>query len=105
MIGLETAFAAVYTGLVEPGVVPLSTVVDADDGRPGAGLRAARAAARGRGARRPRALGSVRELDGRADRTPPASRNCAFAGRTLQGRCTITIAGGTVAHRLAEVAR
>jgi dihydroorotase len=33
------------------------------------------------------------------------SRNCAFAGRTLQGRCTLTIAAGSVAHRMAEVAR
>jgi len=33
------------------------------------------------------------------------SRNCAFAGRTLRGRCTLTLAGGRIAHRMVEVAR
>jgi dihydroorotase len=33
------------------------------------------------------------------------SRNCAFAGQTLHGRCTMTIADGAVAHRMVEVAR
>jgi dihydroorotase len=27
------------------------------------------------------------------------SRNCAFLGRELQGRCRLTIAGGQIAHR------
>jgi dihydroorotase len=35
---------------------------------------------------------------------PYASRstNCAFAGQTLRARCHLTIAAGTVAHRLIE---
>ena len=61
-------------------------------------------AARRRG-RQPRALGPVRELAGRSRRTPPARATAPSPGSTLQGRCTITIAAGTVAHRLVEVAR
>jgi hypothetical protein len=32
------------------------------------------------------------------------SRNCWAEGMTLQGRCTLTVAGGTVAHRLVGAA-
>ena len=66
VIGLETAFAAVYTELVAPGLVPLCDRDRTDVGRPGAGLRSARPGAAHRRPRRPRALGSVRELGGRA---------------------------------------
>ena len=31
------------------------------------------------------------------------SRNSCFLGRDLQGRCLLTLAGGSVAHRLSEV--
>ena len=32
------------------------------------------------------------------------SRNCAFLGRTVQGRCLLTVARGAVAHRALPVA-
>jgi len=32
------------------------------------------------------------------------SRNCAFLGREVQGRCRLTLAGGRVAHSAAAVA-
>jgi dihydroorotase len=104
VIGLETAFAAVYTHLVEPGLVPLATVLERMSGGPARAFDLPAPALR---------VGEVANLAlwDLAERWvvgPPyasRSRNCAFAGRTLQGRCTMTVAGGAVAHRLAEVAR
>ncbi len=32
------------------------------------------------------------------------SRNCWCEGQTLQGACTLTVAGGSIAHRLVEAA-
>jgi dihydroorotase len=104
VIGLETAFAAVYTHLVEPGLTPLATVLERMSTGPARAFGLAAPALR---------VGEVANLAlwDLADRWvvgPPyasRSRNCAFAGRTLQGRCTMTVAGGSVAHRLAEVAR
>jgi dihydroorotase len=102
VIGLETAFAAVYTHLVEPGMLPLQTVIERMSsgparafGLPAPGL------ARGRTA-------DIAVWDLGASRViePPyasRSRNCAFAGRALRGVCRLTISGGRVAHRLIEV--
>ena len=83
--GLETAFAAVYTELVLPGVLPLALVVEKLSA--GAALmdlptpRIAR-----RRARRPRAW-STSTRSGRSARpaTSRRSENCCFAGRTLHG--------------------
>jgi dihydroorotase len=104
VIGLETAFPAVYTHLVEPGLVPLGTVIERMSAGPARAFGLSAPALR---------VGEVANLAlwDLADRWvvgPPyasRSRNCAFSGRTLQGRCTMTVAGGSVAHRLAEVAR
>ena len=104
VIGLETAFAAVYTHLVEPGLVPLATVLERMCSGPARAFGLTAPALR---------VGEVANLAlwDLAERWlvgPPyasRSRNCAFAGQTLQGRCTMTVAGGSVAHRLAEVAR
>jgi dihydroorotase len=101
VIGLETAFPAVYTHLVEPGLVPLGTVVERMSRGP------AEAFALPRPELRPGAPAhlSLWDLGAAAVVTPPyASRstNCAFAGRTLRGRCHLTVAAGTVAHRLIE---
>jgi dihydroorotase len=101
VIGLETAFSAVYTHLVEPGLVPLAAIVERMSAGPAAAF----------GLRRP----AVRKGE-RADlclwdlaaswlvQPPYASRsqNCAFAGQTLRARCHLTIAAGAVAHRLIE---
>ncbi|HXD70470.1 MAG TPA: amidohydrolase family protein, partial [Gaiellales bacterium] len=101
VIGLETAFAAVYTHLVEPGMLPLQTVIERMSsgpalafGLPAPGL------ARGR-------VADIAVWDLGASRViePPyasRSRNCAFAGRSLRGVCRLTISGGRVAHRLIE---
>ena len=60
--GLETAFAALYTFLVEPGELELGTRARADVGRPGPGLRPARAEDRGGRAREPRPARPRRDL-------------------------------------------
>jgi dihydroorotase len=103
VIGLETAFAAVYTNLVAPGLVPLSTVVERMScgpahafGLPAPAIRAGEIANL--------ALWNLGESWLVAPPYASRSRNCAFAGLTLQGRCTMTIAGGAIAHRMVEVA-
>ncbi len=99
VIGLETAFPAVYTNLVAPGLVPLSTVIERMSAGPAASVRTAGARDPGR-ARSPTWRSGTWARAGWSQ--PPyasRSRNCAFAGQTLQGRCTLTIADGAVAHR------
>lgn len=101
VIGLETAFAAILTDLVRPGLLPLTTVVTRMTAGPAAAF----------GLDRPRIAGGVRanvtlfDLDGtfevREDGFRSKSRNCAFLGRTLSGRCLLTVAGGAIAHRAA----
>jgi dihydroorotase len=104
VIGLETAFAALYTHLVAPGLVPLATLVERMSAGPARALRLPAPAIR------PGAPAELAAWD-LAERwrvEPPyasRSRNCAFAGRTLQARCALTVARGRVCHRLVEAAR
>jgi dihydroorotase len=98
VIGLETAFPALVLGLVEPGVVPLELIVERMTAGP----------ARAFGLSRPRiAIGEPADLalwDLRERYTVSEadlhsrSRNCAFLGREVQGRCLLTLAGGRIAH-------
>jgi dihydroorotase len=96
--GLETAFAAVHTELVLPGVLPLATVID----RMSAG-----AAAFGfeLPALTPGAPANVALLDLEAEWEPGAdgwesrSGNSCFAGRKLKGRPLMTVVAGHVAYR------
>jgi dihydroorotase len=101
VIGLETAFPAIYTHLVEPGLVPLSTVVERMSAGPAAAFGLPRPALReGQAANL-----SLWDLGASWLVQPPyASRstNCAFTGQTLRGRCHLTMAAGSVAHRLIE---
>ena len=96
--GLETAFAAIYTGLVRPGVLPLSLVVE----RMTSGLALFDLLT-------PRiAVGAPAHLvlvDLEATWTVgeggyhSRSANCCFAGREVHGRVLMTISGGAVVHR------
>jgi dihydroorotase len=96
--GLETAFAAIHTDLVIPGLLDLGTVIE----RMGAGAEAF-------GFERPSlAQGSAANLtlidpelewEAGADGWESRSHNSSFAGRTLTGRVQITIAAGIVAYR------
>jgi dihydroorotase len=98
VIGLETAFAAVVTDLVLPGLVPLATVVE----RMTAGLEPF-------GLLVPTlAVGSeanvcLADLSATWEVGDPGyesrSSNCAFGGRTLTGRVMMTVAGGAIAYR------
>jgi dihydroorotase len=104
VIGLETAFAALHTDLVAPGLVPLATVIERMSAGPARAFDLPVPALR-EGAVADLALWDLGEDWLVAPPYASRSRNCAFAGRTLQGRCTLTLAGGTIAHRMVEVAR
>jgi dihydroorotase len=96
--GLETAFAAVYTELVLPGVLSLGLVVE---------RMTAGAALLGLAVPRiePGAPANLTMVDLAAewevgeDGYESRSENCCFAGRRLRGRVLMTLAGGSVAYR------
>jgi dihydroorotase len=96
--GLETAFAALYTDLVRPGVIRLDLLVERlTAGAALFGLPFARIAVG------ERANICVVDLEAtwRVGESGYESRasNCCFAGRTLNGRVLLTVAGGAVAYR------
>jgi dihydroorotase len=96
--GLETAFAAVYTDLVVPGVLDLALVVE----RLTAGLGLLDLLV-------PQVQPGVEanlvlvDLDAEwvvgESGYESRSENCCFAGRTLRGRVLLTVAAGSVAYR------
>jgi dihydroorotase len=96
--GLETAFAALHSGLVVPGVIELSLLIErmTAGGEP-FGLRIPTL--------RPGAPANLCLVDLEADWDvgeagyESRSSNCAFAGRRLTGRVRMTIADGAVAYR------
>jgi dihydroorotase len=102
--GLETAFAALHTGLVAPGLLGLDVLV-----------RRLTAAAALFELPVPRIATGERANLCLVDLQAPwtvgetgyASRsaNCCFAGRELRGRVLLTVAAGVVAHRAAVGAR
>jgi dihydroorotase len=99
VIGLETAFPALVHGLVEPGVVSLELIVRRMTAGPARafGLECPRIAV---GAVADLALWDLRErFVAEEGDLRSRSRNCAFLGRELQGRCLLTLAGGQIAHR------
>jgi dihydroorotase len=96
--GLETAFAAVHTDLVVPGLVPLELIVrKMTSGATLLDLPTPRIAAGARANLTLVDLGATWEVgaDGYASR----SENCCFHGRTLQGRVVLTLAAGAIAYR------
>jgi dihydroorotase len=96
--GLETAFAALYTNLVEPGLVPLETLLERMSAGP----------ARVYGLDRPRiAVGAPANLvlldtaaTWRVEEGGFRSRsaNSWLLGQTLKGRVRMTVAAGKVVH-------
>jgi dihydroorotase len=96
--GLETAFPALHTGLVLPGVIDLPLLIErmTAGGAP-FGLAVPRL--------EPGAPANVCLIDLDAEWEvgdagyESRSANCAFAGRRLTGRVRVTIAGGAVAYR------
>jgi dihydroorotase len=96
--GLETAFSALYTELVEPGVLELGTLIE----RMTAGGQAFGV---GIPSLTPGAPADLCLVDLDADWEvgeagyESRSANSAFAGRTLSGRVRMTLAAGAVAYR------
>jgi dihydroorotase len=96
--GLETAFAALNTSLVETGLVPLETLLERMSAGP----------ARIFGLDRPRiAVGAPANLvllspstawKVSADRFKSRSANSWLLGRRLQGKVTLTVAAGRIAY-------
>jgi dihydroorotase len=96
--GLETAFAAVHTELVVPGVLPLALVVEKlSTGAALMGLATPRIAAGEPAAACLVDLAAEWEV-GEAGYESRAE-NCCFAGRTLRGRVLVTVAAGAVVYR------
>jgi dihydroorotase len=96
--GLETAFAAVYTELVVPGVLSLGLVVEKlSAGAALMGLATPRIAVGEPAAVCLLDLGAGWQV-GEAG-YESRSENCCFAGRTLRGRVLATVAAGSVVYR------
>jgi dihydroorotase len=96
--GLETAFAALHTGLVVPGILDLGLLVERMTAGAGLfGLPISRVATG-----QPASLALI-DLDARwvagEHGWESRSENCCFAGRELQGRVLATLAAGVLAHR------
>ena len=97
-IGLETAFAAVHTELVIPGVLSLALVVE----RLTAGAALLDLPAPRIATGEPANLTLVdlaAEWEVGEDGYESRSENCCFAGRELQGKVLLTVAAGAVAYR------
>jgi len=96
--GLETAFAVLYSELVEPGLLPLQTLLARMSSGPARifGLERPRIAA---GARANLVLldlaGTTRVTE---DGFRSRSANSWLLGRTLRGRVALTVANGAVVH-------
>jgi dihydroorotase len=96
--GLETAFAAVYTGLVQPGILPLELVLE----RFTAGARLMNLPVPQVAVGHPANLCLV-DLEAKwqvgESGYESRSENCCFAGRELYGKVLLTVAAGGVAFR------
>jgi dihydroorotase len=96
--GLETAFAALYTGLVLPGVLELALLVE----RMTAGAALYELPTYTIAPGEPANLTLV-DLDAEfvaGERGwESRSENCCFAGRRLRGKVLLTVAGGAVVYR------
>jgi dihydroorotase len=96
--GLETAFAALHTMLVLPGVLPLGTLVERMTAGAALFELPTPRIATGEPA-------NIALVDLEAEWTAgehgweSRSESCCFAGRRLRGKVLLTIAAGTVAYR------
>jgi dihydroorotase len=96
--GLETAFAALHTDLVVPGVLPLALIVEKLSA--GAALLDLPLPRIARGAPADLCLVDLRtEWEVGEAGYESRAANCCFAGRTLTGKVLTTIAAGAVVYR------
>ena len=95
IVGLETAFPALYTKLVKPGLVPLATVI-----------RALTEAPRKRFSIQADNSFSLWDLDAARpvdpDRFLSKGRATPYAGETLWGVCKWTVCGGKIVYQSLE---
>jgi dihydroorotase len=96
--GLETAFAALHTGLVVPGELDLATLVERMTAGAGIYDLPVPVVAPGEPANLCLVDLTAEWEVGEAG-YESRSDNCCFGGRRLQGRVLLTLAGGAVAHR------
>ena len=98
--GLETAFAALYTTLVEPGLLDARDAARADVGRAGAHLRPRAAADRGRRAARTSSLLDTEATwQVREDAVPLALGELVAARPSgCRARSLLTVAAGRIAY-------
>jgi dihydroorotase len=97
VLGLETAFSALYTHLVEPGVLALETVLERMSAGPAVifGLERPRIAVGAKANVTLLDLGASWRV--RADRLRSRSQNSWLLGERLNGRVVLTIAAGRIA--------
>ncbi|MDE3131228.1 MAG: dihydroorotase [Acidobacteriota bacterium] len=96
-IGLETAFAAVHTELVRPGLLPLALVIERITA--GGALFGLPVPTIATGAPANLVLVDLeREWTVGEGRYASRSQNCCFHGRRLHGVVELTVAAGSVAH-------
>ena len=97
--GLETAFSALYTQLVEPGVVPLATLLERMSAGPGPHLRP-RAADDRRSAPRRTSSSSTSTPSGTSTKAPSgrSPRTRGSSGSKLHGRVVQTVAAGKLVY-------
>jgi dihydroorotase len=96
--GLETAFSVLYTELVEPGLLPLATLLERLSAGPARifGLERPRVAAGAPANLALLDLSAVTRVT--ADGFRSRSANSWLLGRTLRGRVAMTVAAGAVVH-------
>jgi dihydroorotase len=103
VVGVETAFPALYTGLVAPGLLDLSTLVRAMTSGPASVLDLEEGGLSDGG------IADLTVLDLKATRTVRKedfvgrSANCPWLGENLQGLPVLTLAGGRVLYHDAAV--
>ena len=92
VVGLETAFPALYTHLVKPGIVPLETVIRAltENPRRRFGLEAGDSFTVWR-------LDEAFTVDPKEFLT--LGRATSYEGQTLYGRCVLTVADGKIVYK------
>ena len=96
--GLETAFAALYTGLVCPGVLELGLLVERMSA--GAALFGLEPPLLASGRRAELALVDLEEEWTAGEHGwESRSESCCFSGRRLRGRVLLTLAAGALVHR------
>jgi dihydroorotase len=96
--GLETAFAALHTELVAPGILPLALLIE----RMTAGAEVYDLPVARLAVDEPANLclvGLEDEWTVGENGYESRSENCCFDGRALRGRVLLTVAGGAVAYR------